>query len=225
MRETSGAESIETQRLASSRARTALRRRRRCEDGRHGRAAVLTFEVRADRPPAARPAREPRRRVGGAAPPAPTRASHATADAESSAWRAPAEARGIDGAPGPLGGVDAAAARRGDRRGSRRDGARRSRLRLTFAPPRLFVAVEPFTPLRPRGSTRGRRLRDARHPPRQPALEGHALHRDRAAAYARLPEGSRKACSSPTTARCSRGSRATSSRSLTARCARSRSAC
>ena len=96
------------------------------------------------------------------------------------------ESAALEGTPGR---IDAAAARSAIGRALRETGHAESRVRLTFAPPRLFVAVEPFTPLDPGLYEQGVAcvtLDMRRENPRAKDTRFIATSR---AAYARLPPG------------------------------------
>ncbi len=158
----------------------APRRAVRCEDGHRERPPGVDVRGRGGWTPPRGPPPEPRRVLGGAS----RRGLHDAADLRPARGRAPRpaprrleESAALQGRPGA---VDPAATRRAI--GSALDdaGHPESRLRLTFAPPRLFVAIEPFAPLPTRSYEEGVACvtleRSAREPPRQ----GHEVHRHRA---------------------------------------------
>lgn len=96
------------------------------------------------------------------------------------------ESAALEGTPGR---IDAAAARSSIGRALRETGHTESRVRLTFAPPRLFVAVEPFTPLEPALYEQGVACVTLDMHRDNPQAKDTQFIATARAAYARLPPG------------------------------------
>jgi branched-chain amino acid aminotransferase len=96
------------------------------------------------------------------------------------------ESAALEGTPGR---IDAAAARSSIGWALRETGHTESRVRLTFAPPRLFVAVEPFTPLEPARYEQGVACVTLDMHRDNPQAKDTQFIATARAAYARLPPG------------------------------------
>src|SRR5262245_13576850 len=92
----------------------------------------------------------------------------------------------LQGRPGRL---DESAARAALGRALREAGHRESRVRLTFAPPRLFIALEPFTPLDPSLYDRGVACITVDLQRDNPHAKDTRFIATSRAAYARMPPG------------------------------------